>query len=101
MSNVKSIYIVARVPFDWLTHLGPTRRGFLASWLLAPATDVRVSYQEDGYEPNDHGGRTAMYTATFHGAEAMSWDAIDLLKKAVEDAGGDLVHDGTYDMEAL
>jgi len=101
MSNVKSIYIVARVPFDWLSRVAVSRRGFLANWLLAPATNVRVSYTEDGYEPNEHGGRTAMYTATFHGAEAMSWDALELLRQTVEDAGGTVIHDGTYDMEAL
>lgn len=109
MSNVKSVHIVARVPFNWLMldpegEDGPQRQAdlsFLASWLLTPSSNLGVSYTHDGTEPNDHGGITTMYVANFSGAEAIAWPGIDLLKEIVERRGGTILADNTYDMEEL
>jgi hypothetical protein len=61
MANVKTIGIVADVPFDCLDRLGPDDAAMLARWLLSLTVNLAYTYAPAGFEPSQHGGETAIY----------------------------------------
>jgi hypothetical protein len=88
VSNTKRIRIVADVPFYYLG--GPVGEGLsdadtaaLASLLLSPAGGVTYHYDDLGYEPNDRGGDTAMFRLTIEGIEAVPWQFLQRVARAL------------------
>jgi hypothetical protein len=87
MSNVKQVHMTGRVPFDWASGLRPDDAAFMASYFLNPVIGLRLSFTEDGYEPNENGGRTAMYRFSVIGTEAIPWKALDRLADVFASVG--------------
>jgi hypothetical protein len=77
MANVKAVRIDAVVPFDFLEHLSDDKAAMLARWFLSPSIGLRLDYDgaPAGYEPNEHGGKTAMYRLCVRGEEAIRFEA--------------------------
>ena len=49
---------------------------------------------------NEHGGQTAMYNFRIEGTEAVSYDTIDGLVKAIADVGGRVDDKWVKDLDA-
>lgn len=85
MSNVKRVTIVGVLPFD--CDQDHTIKGWLAT-MNTPTFGLRITW---GNEPkmvaNEHGGQTAMYPFAIQGDEAVSYDALDTLVKAIKRLG--------------
>jgi len=93
MSNVKAIRIEGRVPFSWAGYgaddepLNDEALAFMARLFLTPSMGLKLTFSDDGYEPNERGGRTSMYRFTIVGQEALAWPAIDRLVAIIEQVG--------------
>lgn len=88
MSNVKDVFIQARVPWNWNELLTDAELRLLSPLAFNPVYGLRVSHRDLNEEvPNDHGGRTAMYELHIHGIEAISWPALDLIEETFKRIG--------------
>ena len=86
MANTKHIRIEGILPFD--CDRNPDVKGWLSSMNL-PAFGLRIKWGVNPWMvPNEHGGQTTMYHFSIEGTEAVSYDAIDGLVKAIADVGG-------------
>jgi hypothetical protein len=97
MSNVKSVSIAGVVPFtlgesDEMLHL--------LGQLNLPSFNLRINWTgEDGYRPNEHGGKTLYYKFCIKGSEAVSWSWLDRLMQALVNVGAEFSNATAHDVE--
>ena len=106
MSNTKAVRIVADVPFCWLNDLPDRDGAAIARLFLNPVSGLKLEFQDNrhnktpyrsiyqqpvGYEPNEHGGKTAMYRMVISGTEAFH---IESLVNRLREVG--TVHEAHY-----
>lgn len=108
MSNVKDVHISGSVPFTWLDgqdyggELSDEEVAWFGRLFLNPTIGLRIDFSFQGYsEPNEHGGKTAIYGFTVSGQEAIAYPAIDRLVELVEKAGGEVEANIVHDLEAV
>lgn len=93
MANIKEFRLTADVPFNWLQEderdggLPDAEIAAIGAFLLSPVTGVDYDFESIGYEPNEHGGLTAMYRLTINGTEALSWPFLERIAKALAHVG--------------
>lgn len=101
MSNVKEVTIQARLPFYWLQRDGVSTEdaAFFAAWLMSPSTGLSIEYRDDGYDDNDHGGRTSMVVATITGTEAIAWPGLHRMVDIFRQHEWEVLEAGAIDIE--
>lgn len=98
MANIKRVQIHGIAPFDLHEH--PPIQPMLA-FIVSPASGLRLHWKNETTPvPNKHGGRTAMFCFSLTGDEAVRWEWLDAFKKHVQDVGGTITEDSTFDLEA-
>lgn len=82
MANVKRVYIAGHLPFDFATRLDADDAAFILRVLHTPSTGLRIRWSENElyYEPNEHGGKTAIYSFVVQGTEAIAFAAVERLR---------------------
>lgn len=86
MSNVKSVNIVALVPFNWMDNMEAEEASFVGKTLLTPSIGIDISFTDAGFRKHE-GGQTAMYLAKIQGHEALRWEWFDHLRGIIEKVG--------------
>jgi hypothetical protein len=89
MANAHRIYIAGQLPFDFATRLDADDAAFILRVLHTPTTGLRISWSENElyYMPNEHGGKTAIYSFVVQGTEAIAFAAIERLRDLYEAHG--------------
>lgn len=97
MSNVKAVHVTGKLPFDCTKHHDLAR--FLAA-MNGPVFGLRIVWGSDcEYRPNAHGGKTCFVPFTVAGEEAVSYDWLVALLKAVVNADGEVSAATARDIE--
>lgn len=99
MANVKDVHMRFRAPFDWTSEADDQDLAWLGAAFLNPSVGLRLSWRFDGYEDNDHGGRTAHYVGLIEGQEAVAYPWLDRLEDVIARIG-EIVRYEVYDVEA-
>lgn len=79
MSNIVEVHIQARVPWTWVGDLPTIEAAQIGITFLNSALGLTMTQEEDGYEPNEHGGQTSMVSVLIEGQEAVSWKFLSRL----------------------
>ncbi len=88
MSNVKQVSVCTEIPFNWMDDMETEHRAFMASAFLSPTVGLNIHFRETGeMRPNEHGGKTAMVTATIDGSEAVSDKWLERLRAILRQYG--------------
>lgn len=107
MANCKSIDITGSLPFNYYDTNIHGGYGTVAeqmtrfiAFIVSPTSGLKIEWGKEVYEPNKHGGKTAMFDFRLNGVEAVSWGWLDEFKKTVKDLGGKINSETTRDIEA-
>jgi hypothetical protein len=98
MANIKEVEIRGSLPFDCGEDDDMLR---LLGQLNTPTCGLRIDWAPSPtrYEPNEHGGRTAIYVFLIHGQEAASWDYLYGVVRTIQAAGGNVAQAKARDVE--
>jgi hypothetical protein len=99
MSNIKSVNLSGKAPFDLYQD---EKLASQLAFLNSPCSGLRISYSPApaDYLPNSHGGRTARYSFTLQGQEAVSIGWLETFVHHLEEQGGEINQGSIYDIEA-
>lgn len=59
----------------------------MAGLLLNPVIGLTIEQRENGYDDNEHGGRTLVVAVEIGGREALAWPALERLVRALGSQG--------------
>lgn len=87
MANCHEIHIEARVPYNWTSHLTDEEAHCWCNFVLGPH-GLDLDQIADGYiDPNEHGGKTAMYRVVLSGVEALRSGTMTMLRHSLAKQG--------------
>ncbi len=84
MSNIKSFDIAAEVPFNYLENFTDEDSKLWGSLFMAPAIGLELHYGASRFEDSANGGKTAIYSLTITGSDAIAWPMVDRIKHILE-----------------
>jgi len=87
MANTKDVYMMAELPYNWPTHLTALEGEVFVQWILPPSSGLYINNELKHMQPNEHGGKTAIYYVALEGVEALNLEALNIMKEAWQRIG--------------